>query len=118
MVNGQSQDTPAWLETIEQNSWQIEVLISGGLLYTLFSLPENINEHLLKTIITSELNDAHFIFFMSAFLVSKALLIGFGVNLFLRAIWLAYIGVHFSFPTDIEDSSPEFTEFYRDKLST
>jgi hypothetical protein len=35
-VNLESQ----WLKRLQQNSWEVELLISGGAIFTLFQIPE------------------------------------------------------------------------------
>jgi len=44
------------------------------------------------------------------------LLLGFVVNLILRAIWLAMLGVNFSFPKGINYERLKYSSFYEDKL--
>lgn len=121
-VQNDHSDVPRWLKDIESNSWQIEILISGGLMYTLYNLPEWINLYFSKAYVTASYSTANLIVFLLAILVSKALLIGFGVNLFLRAIWLAYLGVHYAYPRGIDyhrlNYSDEFQKKYEKKPST
>ena len=106
-----------WLLNVEQNSWQIELLISGGLLITLYYLPNYINEWLAEVVNDSQLTTAILLIFLVALIVSKALLIGFGTNLFLRSMWLASIGVHYAFPEGIKDESLDYHKDIIDKLT-
>ncbi|MEM1217696.1 MAG: hypothetical protein AAGH79_02240, partial [Bacteroidota bacterium] len=53
---------------------------------------------------------------IGGFVLSRALLIGFVLNLFLRAIWLAYLGIQFTFPDDIKADNLRYNQFYQDRL--
>lgn len=112
----QQNDTniPSWLQNQERNSWQIELIISGGMIFTLWTLPEFFLLKYQETIITAPFNTSHAIVFFGGLTLSRALLIGFGVNLLLRALWLAFLGVHYAFPNGLDyeklDYSPHFSD--------
>ncbi|MEL6670192.1 MAG: hypothetical protein AAFP08_14570, partial [Bacteroidota bacterium] len=115
MAYAEHQETPKWLKSLERTSWQIEVLISGGLMFTLYSLPGSINELLYQAYLNTGFEITIFVVFMAAFVVSKALLIGFGVNLFLRAIWLALLGVHFAYPKGIDYERLNYSKAFEEE---
>jgi len=77
------QNIPDWLKTQEQNSWQIELLISGGMMFTLWQLPSYFSYQLEEAYITTSFSTSYGIVFVGAIMLSRALLIGFGVNLLL-----------------------------------
>ena len=106
IVNHKNQNQE-WLNEVEQNSWQIEILISGGLLITLYYLPDNINEWLAKVVNDTYFTTSYLLVFLMILVLSKALLIGFGINLFLRAMWLASLGVHHAFPDGVKNDFEE-----------
>ncbi len=110
-----------WLKTVEQNSWQIELLISGGLLLSLYHVPDLINNWLTKVVTDSQLTTSIILIFFMTLIVSKALLIGFGFNLLLRASWLASLGIHYAFPHGINyeelNYHPDITEDLKSKYS-
>ncbi|MEO0790098.1 MAG: hypothetical protein AAFY36_15635 [Bacteroidota bacterium] len=117
MAYAEHQETPKWLKSLERTSWQIEVLISGGLMFTLYSLPGSINELLYQAYLNTGFEITIFVVFMAAFVVSKALLIGFGVNLFLRAIWLALLGVHFAYPKGIDYERLNYSKAFEEEMN-
>ncbi|MEM6395551.1 MAG: hypothetical protein AAF741_04330 [Bacteroidota bacterium] len=117
MIENNNESTPNWLKSLERSSWQIEVLISGGLVLTLFNLPSKINEALLGAFLHTSFDTPLFIIFIAAFVVSKALLIGFGVNLFLRAIWLALLGVNFAYPKGIDFERLDYSETFKEEMN-
>ncbi|MEM8583101.1 MAG: hypothetical protein AAGF87_02470 [Bacteroidota bacterium] len=116
MTNTDQQETPKWLKSLERTSWQMEVLISGGLILALYSLPNTINELLYKAYLNTEFEVAVFVVFIAAFVVAKALLIGFGVNLFLRAIWLTLLGVHFAYPKGIDYERLNYSKTFEEEM--
>ncbi|MEM7574116.1 MAG: hypothetical protein AAF433_14505 [Bacteroidota bacterium] len=108
--------TPEWLKDLERTSWQIELLVSGGLIFTLYSLPAYINSLLLDAYINTDFSASILIIFIAAFVVAKALLIGFGVNLLLRAIWLALLGVHFSYPDGVDYERLNYSSAFEQEM--
>lgn len=111
------QSEAQWLQTVEQNSWQIEILISGGLLITLYHIPDIINNWMTKVVTDSQLTTSILLIFLMSLIVSKALLIGFGANLLFRASWLASLGVHYAFPKGIDYNNLEYSEEIKNRLS-
>lgn len=113
----QSSVDTQWLLSVEQNSWQIELLISGGLLITLYYLPEYINQWMNKVVNDSELTTGILLILLMALIITKALLIGFGSNLLLRSMWLASLGVHFAYPEGIKEEELDYNADLKQKLT-
>jgi hypothetical protein len=88
-----------WIEEQQNHSWQIEILISGGLIYTLYQLPVEIKRLFLLVYANTMVSDNTIALLIGAYFITQTLLIGFSVNLLLRAIWVAYLGINFSFPS-------------------
>ncbi len=109
-------ETPKWLYEQERNSWQIELIISGGMLYTLWTLPRYFSYELQKAFITADFSATYAILFFSTLILSRALLIGFGVNLLLRALWLAYLGVHYAFPNGIDYKRLKYSKEFEERF--
>ncbi|MEL6941409.1 MAG: hypothetical protein AAFO82_01970, partial [Bacteroidota bacterium] len=55
-------------------------------------------------------------FTFACLLVSRILLIGFSVNLLLRVIWLASMGINFVFPEDINFERLKYSDYYKQRL--
>jgi len=99
----QNQKIPDWIKKHEEDSWQSELFISGGAIYTLFQVPSFLEEWLPRIVITSEFNAATVILICGVAIISRVLLFGFIVNLLVRAVWVALLAVHQMFP-----SGPDF----------
>ena len=110
---------PEWLEQVQNQSWQIEMLITGGLVYSLLQLPEVFEKWYDLLIEGSPLDTKYVIAFVGLHLFSRALLLGFLTNLGLRTLWLAALGINFTFPRGIDyerlNYSKTFEEYWSNK---
>lgn len=105
--------TPKWLKNTERNSWQIELLLSGGFIFVLFQIPSYVREHLFEVSSHSNFGTSTVLLFVGAVILSRVLLIGFLTNLLLRAIWLAFLGIHYAFPKGIDYERLDYSERFR-----
>ena len=92
---------PAWLKQIQENSWEIELLISGGAVFSLFQLSgswvswlESMNEFTFFQGKTSIL--------LIGTLGIELLKIGFITHILLRALWLAMVCLNYVYPQGIQ----------------
>ncbi len=93
-----SESSLKWIEDQQNHSWQIEILISGGLVYTLYQLPNHLKRLFILAYENTFVGDHTVAILIGGYFITQTLLIGFAVNLILRAIWVAYLGINFSFP--------------------
>jgi len=107
--------TPKWLLKTEQNSWQIELLISGGFIFILFQLPGYIRDYLYIVSSYSDFGTSTVMLFVGAVILTRVLLIGFIINLLLRSIWLAYLGIHYAFPDGIDYKRLDYSDWFNKK---
>lgn len=97
-------------------SWQIEILIAGGILYGLFKSSDVLKELFFDFFPISIVTSNKMIFLFGAYIITKILLIGFSANLFLRSVWLGYLGINFWFPNDINYDDIGGSESYKNEL--
>ncbi len=97
-------------------SWQIEMLIAGSVIFTLYNITDTFRSFFFEVypLIFTSSNQIVVLFFVYFF--SKILLIGFGANLILRGVWLAYLGINFSFRKGINFSKLRQSDYYREQL--
>ena len=93
---------PAWLKQIQENSWELELLISGGAIFSLFQLS---GSWIIWVESTNE-----FTFFMGRNVILmigtlglELLKIGFITHIMLRALWLAMVCVNYFYPQGIQN---------------
>ena len=94
---------PDWLKRLQENSWELELLISGGAIFSLFQLADffinwvqiiRMNNHL----------PGMAIILMIGMVGIKMLNLGFILHLILRAYWIALICINYVYPNGINPS--------------
>ena len=93
---------PEWIKQLKSQTWQIEMLIAGSAVYTLFSLSGDLQSLFYKVYPGISFNLERTLFLFGVYIVSRILLIGFILNLILRSVWLAYLGINFAFPNGVD----------------
>ena len=85
----------------QKESWQLEVFISGGLVYWLYSLTDSLRDFFFEFYPITYTTSNQIVFLFGLYTISRALLFGFAANLLFRAIWLAYLGINYWYPNDV-----------------
>ena len=89
---------PAWLQRIQDNSSELELLISGGAIYALIQLSNLINTFQMQLILMhgSEAN-------IKILLLGLSMLtLGFVLHLITRAYWLSLVCLNYVFPEGVK----------------
>ena len=104
---------PEWLQTIQLNSWEAELLISALLLYALFQVPEYLTIFFRKNI-----PDGNVLRFFATGLVDGIRLLRWGyiIHIIVRGIWVASVGFSFVFPLGIIKEKTGFRGRFREEL--
>ncbi|NVJ86618.1 MAG: hypothetical protein HWE15_09960 [Algoriphagus sp.] len=92
----------SWLENLQRNSWEPEVIISGIILAFLFAFPSKIyafSAMLVQEIGLSYLGAVLVLFYLSAMI--SVFKIFFIVHLILRFIWAGFLGLSYAFPQGV-----------------
>src|SRR5436190_17320790 len=95
--------TPKWLKRIQENSWEAEILISGGAIFSLFQLGDFAGQyvlHIKEIRQTAGLNETAMFLFMGI----NGITIGFITHLILRAFWVGLVCLNFAYPAGINFS--------------
>jgi len=94
---------PKWLKELETQSWQAELLISGVTIWGLFSLPDLLTDWVERFSVNVVEFDAFFLYTILIYLLGGiyALTISFSVHFFLRALWIALLGLNSVYPEGI-----------------
>ncbi|GAA0871710.1 hypothetical protein GCM10009117_08560 [Gangjinia marincola] len=107
---------PEHVAQYKYQSWQIEIVIAGGILYGLFQTTDVLKEFFYFFYPISEVTSNKIILLFGSYILTWVLLIGFTANLILRAIWLGYLGISFWFPADINYDKLRAGNAYKIKL--
>ena len=119
MNNQQNNEIPKWLEEQQHNSWQVEILIAGGFIFFFAQLPVYFKDFLFTGIMMQggrELSSLIPIVTFGGYIFSRAILIGFAVNLTLRAIWVGFLGINFAFPKGIDYQRLNYSDFFHRRM--
>ena len=92
---------PQWLKELQDNSWEVELLISGGAIFALIQADVALLEF-HKSLRTTNFFPGMNIFFVLSMITIKTLTLGFIFHLVLRAIWLSFICINYVFPRGIQ----------------
>ena len=91
------------------------MLITGGLVYSLLQLPQIFERWYDLMIEGLPLDTKFVVVFVGLHLFSRALLLGFLTNLGLRTLWLAAIGINFTFPEGINYNKLNYSETFEEQ---
>ncbi len=91
---------PDWLKNLQENSWELELLISGGAIFSLFQISDYYLDAfgVLRTMV---LIPGANILLMIGMIAIKVLTIGFVIHLILRAYWLALVCINYVYPSGV-----------------
>ncbi|MBI3134307.1 MAG: hypothetical protein HYZ14_06475 [Bacteroidetes bacterium] len=103
MQNTTENKIPDWLKNLQENSWELELLVSGGAIFTLLQLSDLYIEWINTLLITSFIPGIRIIEF-AGMVGIKILTIGFILHLILRAFWLGLVCINYVFPGGINGS--------------
>lgn len=94
---------PDWLKNLQENSWELEILVSGGAIFTLLQLSDLYIDWINTLLITSYVPGIRIIEF-TGMIGIKILTIGFILHLILRAFWLGLVCINYVFPGGIRSN--------------
>lgn len=108
---------PKWLKELQENSWELELLISGGAIFTLFQMSDIWIDWMETMRISSSL-PGRAIFLILGVLGIEVLKIGFISHLILRALWLSMVCVNYVFPNGINQEKLKWKKPFNFKLNS
>ena len=111
-----TQKLPGWIKDYRDQSWQMEILIAGGTVFTLFSLADFFQLSFYRIYPSIHFSIYRTLALFGVYLVTRILLFGFAANLILRAVWLAYLGINFSFPDGLNYKKLKSNQESKDQL--
>ena len=106
----QEHKIPDWLQKIQDNSSELELLISGGAIFGLIQLSNLLTQISGGLISGSEVNIAFAIIF--AHTILSCITIGFVFHLMVRSYWLALVCLNYVYPNGINWEKLRFQKPY------
>ncbi len=107
--------TPQWLQTIQLNSWEAELLISALVLYALFQVPDYLDRLALTSF--GRGSDIHGLFSIAQRAI-QLLSAGYILHILVRGVWVATVGFSYVFPRGVEVDKLKFKGKFRKELSS
>jgi hypothetical protein len=107
---------PQWLEHIQNNSWEPELFISGGIIFTLLQTTTFIQH---QSFLLLQTNGYHETVVIANFLIAalNALIFGFGLHLVFRGFWVAAVCLSYVFPKGIQSNKvDDYATPFRQKV--
>lgn len=92
---------PNWLKELQENSWELELLISGGAIFTLFQVSDIWIAWLQNIAIISYLPGRIFYLILGT-LGLETLKLGFIIHLICRAFWLSMVCINYVYTSGIK----------------
>jgi hypothetical protein len=121
MTNDSERKSQSWLERVQEQSWEPEILISGIILFGLFQIPPYIEQAMFYLE-----NYSHLIFSggtvdegLGALLLTANiwLIIGFTTHLIGRSIWVAFVGMSYVYKDGIILSNLKYQENFKKAIA-
>jgi len=88
----ENSDAPAWLKMLQDNSWELEILISGGIIFSLFGLSDLVTEF-FRNLSNSSNFAGQNIIYVTTMLATKTLTLGFFIHVLLRSFWVSLVAL-------------------------
>ncbi len=117
-MNEQQTKTPKWLQRLERESWQAELVISGLAIFASLQLPALINDFAIWAI--KNLIDPGWLMYNICwflYLASYVIIYAFILHFILRTIWIGFIGLNSVFPKGIKkEGVKKYSSYFLDRV--
>lgn len=77
------------------------MLVAGGIFYSLYTSTDFIRDFYLQNQAINDYGHYQVLVLFGVYILTRALLIGFGGNLLLRTVWIAYLAIEYWYPDGI-----------------
>jgi len=116
-MENEEQNNRSWLQRVQEQSWEPEILISGIVLFALFQIPSLIEDaaDYLNTYTITIFTDGNVDESLAAILLSATywLILGFTTHLISRSIWAAFVGLSYVYRDGIKLEQLKYAEKYK-----
>ncbi|MEQ8908842.1 MAG: hypothetical protein RIC95_06600 [Vicingaceae bacterium] len=103
---------PKWLKRLQENSWEMEILISGGAIFSLFQLSDFYIDWIQQIRISNHLPGAGILLILGMFGL-KILTLGFTLHLVSRGFWLSLVCLNDVYPEGLKASKIKWKKPFR-----
>lgn len=114
-MNSNKPRVPTWIKNLQENSWELELLISGGAIFSLFQLEDHYKDWFFWVDSFIHFEFQQEVEFLGMYAI-KLLTLGFCVHLISRAYWLALICISHAFPSGVDTTKLEWEKPFEHSL--
>ena len=116
-VTSDPSEKPKWLKRLQENSWEAEILISGGAIFSLLQLGDYVSTFStsLKEILLLTGHNETLIFLLLAI---NGVTIGFFSHLVLRGFWIGLVCLHYGSPLGINFNKLKVQGYYLEEAKS
>lgn len=124
MENNKSSKLTKWLESLQQESWQLELIISGFAIFLVGSLEDPLSEWGTRMSVATAGIENNFILMLPLIIMYSAwffLLINLVLHLILRGLWISTIGLRYvsgDIDWDELNFQPKFQNYLQSKIGS
>ncbi|MFP2994848.1 hypothetical protein ABN763_03010 [Spongiivirga sp. MCCC 1A20706] len=115
-MNSSKNDLPEFIKGYQDQKWQLELLIAGGIIFTLYTSTDFFQEFYFLKYPIIDFDYWQSLILFGSYTLTRALLIGFGATLFLRTIWLGYTAITYWYPKGINYEKLSGSTHYKNRL--
>lgn len=117
MLNPQDDRFKKFIDKLSQDSWQLELIVSGFSIFGLNSLSNHLND--LQTKSSYIFDNISTMIFNGFTSFIDIILIGLTIHVFIRGLWIAMLGLNFmggDYDHDFLNYQPKFSNFLKKNL--
>jgi hypothetical protein len=109
-------EVPGWLKMLQENSWELEILISGGVIFSLFGL-SNLVTDFFRNLSNTNAFASQNITYITTMLATKTLTLGFFLHVLLRSFWVSLVALSSMFGEKNSNKSIRYAKPFNSKES-
>lgn len=105
-------EIPSWLKMLQDNSWELEILISGGAIFSLLQLAELTTSFFHQLAYTNDPVGRNVIYIF-CMLAIKGITLGFFLHIIIRSFWVSLIALSSMFPINNENDKIKYQKPFK-----
>ncbi len=116
-ITSDPSERPKWLKRLQENSWEAEILISGGAIFSLLQMGDYVStfSNSLKEIRMISGTNEILVFLLLAI---NGVTIGFFSHLVLRGFWIGLVCLHYGSPQGINFNKLKVQGYYLEEAKS
>lgn len=110
-------EVPEWILKLQERTWELEILVSGGAIFSLFQASEFILNVFNYIQMTMDLSGQGVILFI-VMIGIKLLTLGFIFQLLLRTLWISMVFINYVYPQGAQSEKIKWKKPFKIEIDT